>query len=57
MTTNILGTNQLGWIMCGEMFWEDRVFTVLFSVTEINTYKLHHHFKEYPERSVLDFRF
>ena len=43
--------------MWGTMFWEDRVFTFLFSVTEINTYKLHHHFKEFPERSILDLRF
>ena len=33
-----------------KIFWEDRVFTFLFSVTEINTYKLHHHFKDFPER-------
>ena len=41
----------------GEILWEDRVFTFLFSVTKINTYKLHHHFKECPERLILDFRF
>ena len=58
MTPTIVGTNQLGWRMCGgQFFWEDRVFTFLFSVTEINTYKLHYHFKEFPERSILDFRF
>ena len=27
------------------------------SITEINTYKLHLHFKECPERSIFDFRF
>ena len=43
--------------MWGTHFWEDRVFTFLFSVTKINTYKLHNHFKKYPERSILDFRF
>ena len=36
---------------------EDRIFAFLFSVTDINTYKLHLHFKECPERSILDFRF
>ena len=35
-----------GW---GTNFWGYRVFTLLFYVTEINTYKLHHHFKEGPE--------
>ena len=35
---------------------EDRVFTFLLSLTDINIYKLHHHFKECPERSILDFR-
>ena len=39
------------------MSWEDRVFTFLFSVTNINSYKLHHHFEEFPERSILDFMF
>ena len=34
-----------------------RVFTFLFYVTGINTYKLYHHFKECPERSTLDLRF
>ena len=42
--------------MRGTHFWEDRVFTFLFYVTEINTYKIHHHFKECPDRSILDFR-
>ena len=41
----------------GTIFWEDRVFTFLFSVPKINTYKPHHHFKECPESSILDFRF
>ena len=41
----------------GNNFWDDRVFTFLSSVTEINAYKLHHHFKKCPERSILDFRF
>ena len=41
----------------GTNLWRDRVFTLPFSVAEINTYKLHHHFKEFPERSILDFRF
>ena len=41
----------------GKIFGEDRVFTFQFSVTEINTYKLHHHFKECPESSILDFSF
>ena len=44
---NVWGTN----------FGGDRVFTFLFSVTKINTYKLHHHLKECPERSILDLRF
>ena len=39
------------------MFWEDRVFTFLFSATEINTYKPHHHSKECPESLILDLRF
>ena len=41
----------------GTIFWKDRVFTLIFSVTNINTYKLHHHFKEFPESSILDFGF
>ena len=44
---NVWGTN----------FWYDRFFTFLFSVTETNTYNLHHHFKECPEKSILNFRF
>ena len=42
------------WRKC---FWENRVFAFLFSVTYIKTYKIHHRFKECPERSILDFRF
>ena len=41
----------------GGEFWEDRVFAFLLSVTEIDTYKLRLHFKEYPKRSILDSRF
>ena len=36
--------------------WEDSVFKFLLSVTEINTYKIYHHFKECLKRSILDFR-
>ena len=41
----------------GTNVWEDRIFTFLFSVTEMHTYNLHHHVKECPERSILDSRF
>ena len=41
----------------GNKIWGDGVFTFLFYVTDINTYKLYHHFKECLERSILDFRF
>ena len=42
--------------MWGKNLWEDRLFTLLFYVTEINTYNLHHHFKEFPESTIIDFR-
>ena len=38
----------------GTFFWEDRVFTFLFYVNEINTYKINQYFKDFPERSILD---
>ena len=56
MTTTIVGTNQLVQIICGGGGWEDSVFKFLLSVTEINTYKIYHHFKECLKRSILDFR-
>ena len=43
--------------MCGKIFEGVGVFTFLFYVATIITYRIHHHFKECPETSTLDFRF
>ena len=51
MRARIENVTVLGWNK------SDRVFTLLSSVTRTNTYKLHHHFKECPEMSILDFGF
>ena len=57
MTTPIAGTNKLVQKMCGKHFGGVGVFTFLFYVTTIITYRIHHHFKECHETSTLDFRF
>ena len=58
MITTIVGTNQLGWIMCGGNFFGRIGYSYSYYLSPGSTpKKLHQHFKECPERSILDFRF